>query len=41
MSKYNEVVDFMKKNHKSPLRHRLEEYDMLNWMKAKRKIMNE
>lgn len=38
--KYNEVMDFMETNHRNPSRHRLEEHDLLNWMKATRKRMN-
>ena len=40
LTKYNEVMDFMEKNHRNPSRHRLEEHDMLNWLKATRKRMN-
>jgi hypothetical protein len=40
LTKYNEVMDFMEKNHRNPSRHRLEEHDMLNWLKANRKKMN-
>lgn len=40
MLRYNEVMDFMEKNHRNPSRHRLEEHDMLNWLKASRKKMN-
>ena len=40
MSKYKEVMDFMETNHRNPSRHRLEEHDMLNWLKATRKKMN-
>lgn len=40
MAKYNEVMDFMETNHRTPSRHRLEEHDMLNWLKATRKRMN-
>lgn len=40
IAKYNEVMDFIKANHRNPSRHRLEEHDMLNWMKATRKRMN-
>ncbi len=40
MAKYTEVMDFMEKNHRNPSRHRLEEHDMLNWLKANRKKMN-
>ena len=41
LAKYNEVMDFMEKNHRNPSRHRLEEHDMLNWLKATRKKMND
>ena len=40
LAKYKEVMDFMETNHRNPSRHRLEEHDMLNWMKATRKKMN-
>lgn len=40
MAKYNEVMDFIEKNYRNPSRHRLEEHDMLNWLKATRKKMN-
>lgn len=33
-------MDFMEKNHRNPSRHRLEEHDLLNWIKANRKKMN-
>ena len=39
-AKYNEVIDFMETNHRNPSRHRIEEHDMLNWLKATRKKMN-
>lgn len=39
-AKYKEVMDFMETNHRNPSRHRLEEHDMLNWIKATRKKMN-
>lgn len=38
--KYNEVMDFLESNHRNPSRHRIEEHDMLNWLKATRKKMN-
>ena len=38
--KYNEVVGFIKSNHRNPSHHRIEEHDMLNWVKANRKRMN-
>ena len=40
LAKYKEVMEFMKKNHRNPSRHRIEEHDMLNWLKATRKKMN-
>lgn len=39
-AKYNEVMEFMETNHRNPSRHRIEEHDMLNWLKATRKKMN-
>ena len=38
--KYNEVVEFINANHRNPSSHRIEEHDMLNWVKANRKAMN-
>ena len=38
--RYNEVIAFIESNHRNPSRHRLEEHDMLNWLKANRKRMN-
>ena len=40
LTKYNEVMDFMETNHRNPSRHRIEEHDMLNWVKANGKKMN-
>ena len=40
LAKYNEVMDFMETNHRNPSRHRIEENDMLNWLKANRKALN-
>lgn len=40
MAKYNEVVKFINANHRNPSSHRIEEHDMLNWLKATRKKMN-
>lgn len=37
---YNEVLEFIESNHRNPSRHRIEELDMLNWLKANRKVMN-
>lgn len=38
--KYHEVVEFIETNHRNPSRHRIEEHDMLNWLKANRKVLN-
>lgn len=38
--KYNEVMDFIEHEHRNPSRHRIEDHDMLNWVKANRKKMN-
>ena len=40
MAKNNEVVAFIQINHRNPSRHRIEEHDMLNWLKANRKTLN-
>ena len=38
--RYNEVVEFIETNHRNPSKHRIEEHDMLNWVKANRKALN-
>ena len=38
--RYQEVMKFIETNHRNPSKHRIEEHDMLNWVKAKRKAMN-
>ena len=38
--RYQEVMAFIETNHRNPSRHRIEEHDMLNWVKANRKAMN-
>ena len=40
IAKYNEVVKFIETNHRNPSRHRIEEHDHLNWLKANRKALN-
>lgn len=40
LSKYNEVMDFMETNHRNPSKHRLEEHQMLNFVKHNRKLIN-
>jgi len=31
---------FIENNKRNPSKHRIEEHDMLNWVKANRKVMN-
>ena len=38
--RYNEVMKFIEQNHRNPSKHRIEEHDMLNWLKANRKASN-
>ncbi len=40
LTRYNEVKEFIETNKRNPSKHRLEEHDMLNWLKANRKLMN-
>jgi hypothetical protein len=39
-AKYEEVVSFIKTNKRNPSKHRIEEHNMLNWVKASRKLIN-
>lgn len=39
MVRYEEVMAFIESNHRNPSKHRIEEHDMLNWVKANRKVM--
>ena len=34
------MVEFIKTNRRNPSRHRIEEHDMLNWVKANSKALN-
>lgn len=38
--RYEEVKEFIKRNKRNPSRHRIEEHDMLNWVKHQRKLVN-
>ena len=38
--RYQEVRTFIETNQRNPSKHRIEEHDMLNWLKANRKMMN-
>lgn len=40
LKRYEEVVEFIEANHQNPSKHRIEEHDMLNWLKANRKALN-
>jgi len=40
LTRYKEVVEFIETNHRNPSKHRIEEHDILNWVKANRKVMN-
>ena len=38
--RYEEVKAFIESNHRNPSKHRIEEHDYLNWLKANRKTFN-
>ncbi len=40
MVRFEEVMGFIESNHRNPSKHRIEEHDMLNWVKANRKALN-
>ena len=40
LARYSEVKNFVETNKRNPSKHRIEEHDMLNWMKANRKALN-
>ena len=40
ITRYNEVKSFIEASKRNPSRHRIEEHDMLNWVKANRKALN-
>ena len=40
IARYQEVMGFLEENHRNPLKCRIEEHDMLNWLKANRKVLN-
>ena len=39
-ARYCEVISFIEANKRNPSRHRIEEHDHLNWLKANRKVLN-
>ena len=40
LTRYNEVKEFIEREHRNPSKYRIEEHDMLNWLKANRKALN-
>jgi len=38
--RYEEVKNFIETNKRNPSKHRIEEHDMMNWLKANRKVLN-
>ena len=40
IAKYKEVIDFIETNQRNPSKYRAEEHEMLNWLKANRKVLN-
>ena len=40
ITRYEEVKTFIETNKRNPNKHRIEEHDMLNWLKANRKQLN-
>lgn len=37
---YDQMMAFMETNHRRPSKHRIEEHNMLNWVKQQRKLHN-
>lgn len=40
LTNYKEVKDFIEMNHRNPSKHRIEEHNMLSWVKQNRKLLN-
>ena len=38
--RYNEVRDYIEKNHRNPSRHFIENRNLLSWVKQQRKLLN-
>ena len=38
--RYEEVKNFIETNKYNPSKHRIEEHDHLNWLRANRKVLN-
>ena len=39
-TRYKEVIDFIETNQRNPSKYRAEEHEMMNWLKANRKVLN-
>lgn len=39
LTRYKEVIEFMKREHRTPSKHRIEEHNMLSWIKQQRKLI--
>lgn len=40
LARYNEMKTFIETNKRNPSKYRMEEHDVLNWLKANKKLMN-
>ena len=40
LARYNEVKEFIEREHRNPSKYRVEEHDLLNWLKANSKALN-
>ena len=40
LARYNELKTFIETSKRNPSKHRMEEHDILNWLKANRKVIN-
>ena len=40
LMRYNEVKRFIEEDKRNPSKHRIEEHDMLNWVKQQRELVN-
>ena len=40
LKNYQEVIDFIKKNHRNPSKYQPTEKGMVNWLKQQRKLIN-
>lgn len=40
IARYLEVREYIETNHRNPSKHRIEEHNMLSWIKQQRKLVN-